>query len=141
MHPEMLHILEEFYSFPSPAARAAFADKWIGNVGKRFEQTWQVFYELLKIVEDQHLYTRAEALEGKQAFPTFQAYWEKKTGKSFDQWFELEQTYKYVYAFKPELLKGLYETAKEASRRQADLDGFTYTQIIKEAFRQYFEGP
>src|SRR6516165_595630 len=64
MHPEMLHILEEFYSFPSPAARAAFADKWIGNVGKRFEQTWQVFYELLKIVEDQHLYTRAEALEG-----------------------------------------------------------------------------
>jgi predicted DNA binding CopG/RHH family protein len=28
----------------------------------------------------------------------------------------------------------------EAIRRQADLDGFTYTQIVNEAFRQYFEG-
>jgi hypothetical protein len=27
----------------------------------------------------------------------------------------------------------------EAIRRQADLDGFTYTQIVNEAFRQYFE--
>jgi hypothetical protein len=25
-------------------------------------------------------------------------------------------------------------------RRQADLDGLTYTQIVNEAFRQYFEG-
>jgi len=28
----------------------------------------------------------------------------------------------------------------EAIRRQADLDGFTYTQLVNEAFRQYFEG-
>ena len=28
----------------------------------------------------------------------------------------------------------------EAIRCQADLDGFTYTQIVNEAFRQYFEG-
>jgi predicted DNA binding CopG/RHH family protein len=28
----------------------------------------------------------------------------------------------------------------EAIRRQADLDGLTYTQIVNEAFRQYFEG-
>ena len=28
----------------------------------------------------------------------------------------------------------------EKIRRQADLDGFTYTQIVNEAFRQYFEG-
>jgi len=28
----------------------------------------------------------------------------------------------------------------QAIRRQADLDGFTYTQIVNEAFRQYFEG-
>ena len=28
----------------------------------------------------------------------------------------------------------------EAIRRQADLDGFTYTQIVNEAFRQYFQG-
>ena len=28
----------------------------------------------------------------------------------------------------------------EAIRRQADLDDFTYTQIVNEAFRQYFEG-
>jgi len=27
----------------------------------------------------------------------------------------------------------------EAVRRQADLDGLTYTQIVNEAFRQYFE--
>jgi predicted ArsR family transcriptional regulator len=27
----------------------------------------------------------------------------------------------------------------EAIRRQADLDGLTYTQIVNEAFRQYFE--
>src|SRR5215813_8556976 len=28
----------------------------------------------------------------------------------------------------------------EAIRRQADLDGFTYTQIVNQAFRQHFEG-
>jgi hypothetical protein len=28
----------------------------------------------------------------------------------------------------------------DAIRRQADLDGLTYTQIVNEAFRQYFEG-
>jgi len=28
---------------------------------------------------------------------------------------------------------------EEAIRRQADLDGLTYTQIGNEAFRQYFE--
>jgi predicted DNA binding CopG/RHH family protein len=27
----------------------------------------------------------------------------------------------------------------DAIRRQADLDGMTYTQIVNEAFRQYFE--
>jgi hypothetical protein len=27
----------------------------------------------------------------------------------------------------------------EAIRRQADLEGLTYTQIVNEAFRQYFE--
>jgi len=29
----------------------------------------------------------------------------------------------------------------EAIRRQAELDGLTYTQIVNEAFRQYFERP
>jgi len=29
----------------------------------------------------------------------------------------------------------------DAIRRQADLDGLTYTQIVNEAFRRYFEGP
>jgi hypothetical protein len=28
---------------------------------------------------------------------------------------------------------------EDAIRRQADLDGMTYTQIVNEAFRQYFE--
>jgi len=28
----------------------------------------------------------------------------------------------------------------EAIRRQADLDGWTYTQVVNAAFRQYFEG-
>jgi hypothetical protein len=29
----------------------------------------------------------------------------------------------------------------EAIRRQADLEGLTYTQIVNEVFRQYFEKP
>ena len=29
---------------------------------------------------------------------------------------------------------------EEAIRRQSDLDGLTYTQIVNDAFRQYFDG-
>jgi len=29
---------------------------------------------------------------------------------------------------------------EDAIRRKSDLDGLTYTQIVNEAFRQYFEG-
>jgi hypothetical protein len=34
---------------------------------------------------------------------------------------ELEQTYTYVCAFKPELIGSLYETAQRAARRQKNL--------------------
>jgi len=115
-------VISDFAVFTHPSSRARYADKWITLVAGRFEETWQVFYQLLKTIEEEHLYRDGSMLEGKQAFPTFQAYWEKKTGKSFDQWFELEQTYKYVCVFKPELLKGLYEMAKQAKRRQENVE-------------------
>jgi hypothetical protein len=57
-------------------------------------------------------------MEDQQSFPTFQAYFEARTGKAFEEWGQLEQTYAYVFAFKPHLIDGLYATAKKAALAQ-----------------------
>lgn len=119
--PEISHVLEDFAEFKAPSARAAFADRWISNVASRLEETWPVFYSLLKLVQTEGLYANAEGLENHQAFPTFQAYWEAKTGKSFTAWMELEQTYEFVCNYKPEMINSLYKAAqraKDAHRNQ-----------------------
>ena len=115
LHPDVGHVLDDFAAFTHPAARAAFADKWILRAARRFEATWQVLYQLLTLVDEQQLYAKTEALEDHQTFPSFQAYWEAKTGKSFDQWLELEQTYAYVCQFKPEMIDSLYAQAQKAA--------------------------
>ena len=120
--PDVTHVLDDFASFASVEGRAAFADKWISLVARRFEETWQVFYQLLKLVETERLYASPAALDGQGTYPTFQAYWEAKTGKSFDAWAELEQTYTYCCAYKPEMIQGLYATAQKtalAAKNQA----------------------
>lgn len=116
--PDVTHVLDDFASFSSTEARAAFADKWISLVARRFEETWQVFYQLLKLVETERLYASSAALDGQGTYPTFQAYWEAKTGKSFDDWLALEQTYTYCCAFKPAMIDSLYATAHKAAVAQ-----------------------
>ena len=43
-----------------------------------------MFYELLKLIETEHLYTVSDPHTGQVAQPTFQAYWEATTGQAFE---------------------------------------------------------
>lgn len=113
---ETQKVLEDFYAFEDPAVRAAFAHRWIVLVAQRFEQTWPVLYQLLKQVETDRLYAVNDPITGQVAQPTFQAYWEATTGKSFEKWLELEQTYAFVCHFKPEMIHSLYSVAQKEKR-------------------------
>jgi hypothetical protein len=64
--------------------------------------------------------------------PILHVVYTKRTGAGFTKWTSSRQTERITYHVEQRWI--------EAIRRQADLDGFTYTQIVNEAFRQYFEG-
>jgi hypothetical protein len=74
-----------------------------------------VFYQLLKIVEEEGIYKKAIVLDRTResaTYPNFQAYWEQEVKRPFAEWAELEQTYQYVTRFAPDLLQGSYSKAK-----------------------------
>src|SRR4030095_14320824 len=95
---EVTTILEDFRRLP-PEARAAFAHTWITRTAARLEETWPVFYQLLKIVEEEGIYKKAIVLDRTResaTYPNFQAYWEQEVKRPFTEWAELEQTYQFV---------------------------------------------
>jgi hypothetical protein len=106
--------LTDFRSMRSDEARAAFADKWISLIAARLEETWPALYELLRIVKERELYKLEASLEGQATYSDFASYFEGRTGKPFVVWCELEATYTFVAAYRPELLQQLYDVATKA---------------------------
>jgi hypothetical protein len=89
-------VLEDFARLP-PDGQAAFAHTWVAATAERLEETWPMFYRLLKVVEDHEVYKHAVILgHGKDrgvSYASFAEYFEAIVKRPFLEWGELEQTY------------------------------------------------
>jgi len=80
-----------------------------------FDRVWPMLYEMLLIIKNHELY-KSEAACKRVGIPmsaTFEECFCSLLGQPFDKWSELEQTYRFVWASKPELFKALYPEARK----------------------------
>lgn len=126
--------LKDFRSLNNRAARAAFADHWIGLWARDFGDAWPMLYELLKIVDEDKLYRdprrvgpRAAGTEhgDKPMYVSFAEYFEDRVGQPFQTWAELESTHRYAKRFAPELFEKSFDKARTVADRAKALDGKT----------------
>jgi hypothetical protein len=120
---EVPKVLGEFRKLNTRESRAAFADHWIGIWARDFDKTWQVIYELLKIVEEDELYKDPrrvgpqapgfpkETHSQESSYPDFAAYFTERVKQPLDRWAELERTYRYAQRYAPEIFVMAYPAA------------------------------
>ena len=115
--------LREYRQLNTREARAAFADHWIGLWARDFDQAWPMLYELLQIVEEDKLYADprrvgpgagggAETHGDASSYESFADYFEDRVKRPFVHWSELDNTYRYVHKYAPELFSGTYDKAR-----------------------------
>lgn len=113
LHPDLDEPLADFQRLNSVEARAAFADRWILRSARRLEEVWPMLYELLRIVRDGELFSKAGYLEQGRTYPDFKAYFEDVVKQPFTRWGELEATYHFVERYAPELRLQPYSIAND----------------------------
>jgi len=113
LHPEVAHVLDDFYRFNTVEARSAFAGSWLSILAKRLDRTWPCVYELLELVRAQELYRRDDFLYSKQTYPTFEAFFTDVLGQPFTTWADLEATYHFVEKVKPVLFGATFSEAND----------------------------
>lgn len=110
-------ILDDFARCP-PDGQAAFAHTWVSKIATRLEETWPLFYHMLKVIEDQQVYKNARVIGsphvGPKSYATFREYFEAEVKEPFEQWAELEQTYHFVTTYAPHLFDRQYSEARTA---------------------------
>jgi hypothetical protein len=118
-------VLGEFRKLNTRESRAAFADHWIGIWARDFDKSWQVIYELLKIVEEDELYKDPrrvgpqapgfpkETHSQESSYPDFAAYFTERVKQPLDRWAELERTYQYAQRYAPEIFELQYADARK----------------------------
>lgn len=116
--------LEDFGRLTTDEAKAGFANQWVGGMHQYLSHTWRAVYELGRIVKERELYKHARFMGGV-TFPTFEAWWEQRTGKAMREFAELEKTHR--FAESAGLLRLSYEDATAA--RQAVVDS---TPVVAE---------
>lgn len=115
--------MAEYERLNTRAARAAFADRWVGIWSKDFDAAWPMLYELLKIIEDDKLYADPRRVgpdapggceaHGEQArYDSFDQYFNDRVRQPFERWAELEQTYHYVHEYAPGLFSKSFGKAR-----------------------------
>jgi hypothetical protein len=113
---EITDILQDFARLPTDA-QAAFAHTWVTRTAARLEETWPMFYRLLKIVKDEEIYKRAVIIgdqRSTKAYSSFAEYFEAVVKQPFQAWHELEETYHFVASYAPDLLQRSYSEARGA---------------------------
>jgi hypothetical protein len=107
-------VLTDFHNLNSDNARAAFARTWLAKSSEALNETWSVFYELLKIVEERELYKKQSSLGKSKTYNTFQEFFEDTLKRSFEEWARLEADYHYVSKYCPELFDFSYQVVRIA---------------------------
>lgn len=116
--PNYSRVISEYHSLRTDEARAAFADKWLSLAASRLDDSWPVIYKLLALVRDRELYRLSWAMqEDGRTYESFEDYFRQRIGQAFERWLEMEQTYRFCEACKPELFERPYGEAVEAKNR------------------------
>lgn len=104
---KMRQVLDNYRKLNTDEARAAFALKWSQLIADRFDRTWPVLYEMLRLIKAKQLYKDKSACDviGIGASESFEGFFEEVMGKPFSTWFALETTYHFATESCPELLK------------------------------------
>src|SRR5262249_27371209 len=77
--------------------------------------------QALRWVEEEKLYLKPELFDG-QSFPDFKSFFEARFKKPFVLWYELEQTFRFVSKYAPELIdKTFGEARAEAAKRAQEI--------------------
>lgn len=119
--------MAEYRQLNTREARAAFADRWVGIWAHDFDASWTVLYELLKLIEDDQLYTDPRRVGpgaagdktehgDRPSYDSFEKYFKDRVRQPFATWSELERTYHYVTDYAPELFDLPYREAREQLR-------------------------
>lgn len=111
--------MDDFRRLDSDEARAAFADKWVRLVSSRLDETWPLFYELLRIIRDRKLYEHPSFMTDRKPRASFEEYWGHVVQKPFSTWEELEKTHHFVETYRQDLIDGPLSEA-EAVRKHAE---------------------
>jgi len=110
--PALARARIEFTQITSEDGRLAFADKWINLNARALETTWPFVYELLRLVRERKLYEQT-TIDRKTTYATFEGYFEATFGQGFEQWIELERTYRFAEQYAPRLFEGDYAAARD----------------------------
>ena len=117
LRPDVRRVLEDYRRLESDEARARYADHFLSRTSHLMEDVWPTFYELLKRVEEQELYSRPGYLADDRVFSSFREYFEFRAGRPFEAWAELESTYHYAKDYAPGLLEKAFAVARNAYER------------------------
>ena len=119
--------LREFKQLNSREARAAFADHWIGLWARDFDDAWPMVYELLRIVDEQELYSDPRRVgpgagggadtHGDRTYSDFASYFEDRVRRPFEVWADLEKTYRFVTDYAPDLFDRAFQEALSMAQR------------------------
>lgn len=151
LFPDQLReALAEYERLNTREARAAFADRWVGIWSHDFDAAWPMLYKLLELIKDDQLYADARrvglaapggrARRGKQSsYDSFEDYFNDRVRQPFQRWAELEQTYRYVSEYAPDLLRGSFGEARKAVQRRNAADEVNQQQRPL-GTNQYTEG-
>jgi hypothetical protein len=112
LYPTLNELRNDFFTLNTEEARRAFAARWVTLLRPRLEESWQIFYELLRLIQKYELYTDLPKrwdpvkCEYERAFyADFKAFFEAEIKQPFAVFQELEQTYRLLTENAPELLQ------------------------------------
>lgn len=119
MSPEVEEILADFRRLNSDEARGWFADQFLTRSAGAIDRMWPIFYEMLKAVEERRLFADARYTTNRQAYGSFAEYFEDRVGRPFETWADLENTYRFVHEFRPDLFG---ESLKDANQARTEME-------------------
>jgi hypothetical protein len=112
-------MIKEFKALNNPDAQAAFVNSWLALWASDIERTWPFVCQVLQWIETEKLFSEPRVFGDGQTFPDFKSFFEKRIKKPFSLWYELEQTYRFVTRFAPEMIEATFGEARAAAAKYA----------------------
>lgn len=120
LYPTLNELRNDFFTLHTEEARRAFAARWVSLLAPRLEASWQILYELLRLIQKYKLYTDlpkgwdpVKREVERAVYADFKTFFEAEIKRPFTVFQELEQTYRFASENAPDfMLIPLNETAE-----------------------------